>query len=95
MCRGKQNLVASWPKEPARRLANPGRNAVRLAGLEIKQIDLIEGILRLAFALENKILPVGGEVPFATAFAFENKLTDFCEELGFAARRPKPFRNQE
>ena len=58
MRRGEEHFIAARTKESARCLAGAGRDAVTVAAFEIEEIDLVEGILGLAFALEDERLAV-------------------------------------
>ena len=51
--RGKRHLVCAGAKKGTGGLADAGRNAVRLAGFEVEQVNLVKRIVRLAFALED------------------------------------------
>ena len=54
-----------------------------VAAFEIEEVDLVERILRLAFALEDERLAVRREITFATAFALEDELACVGDELRF------------
>ena len=56
---------------------------MRVAGLQVHDIDLIERVVGLAFALENQAFPVGRKVTLAAAFAFKRELADVLEERRF------------
>src|SRR6185436_11771473 len=69
----KLDLVGAGAEEGARRLADAGRHARRVAGGEIEHVDLIERVAGLAFALEHDPLAVRCPVAFAGAFAFHRQ----------------------
>ena len=65
----------------AGRFAGAVGEAGGIAGFKIEQVDLKEGICRIAFALEDHPLPVGAEVAFARALTRKCKLPRAGDKL--------------
>jgi hypothetical protein len=82
------------PEKRARRLADARGNAPGVAGPEVYGVDLIEGIARLAFALENEALPVGRPVALARPFAFDRETADARQEIPFLIGRLRADRER-
>ena len=57
-------------------LPDAGRDARRVAGLHVHQIDLIEGIAGLALALKDELLAVVRPVALAGAAALDRQAAD-------------------
>jgi hypothetical protein len=57
--RREQNFVTAGTEEGACRLADAGRDALRLSARQVHDVDLVERITGLAFALEDHALAVG------------------------------------
>ena len=56
-----------------------------VSGFAVHQIDLVEGVACLAFALEDHLLAIAAEVPFAGAGALEGQLPDVGDKVCFVA----------
>ena len=56
------------------------RDSFHVAGFQIHEVDLVERIILLAFALENHFGSVRGEITFPGAFSLEGELASCGEE---------------
>ena len=65
------------------RLALPRRDSFHVSGLEIEQVNLIEGICRLAFALEDQLLAIATVVPLPCPLAIKGQLPWLGEVTSF------------
>src|SRR5262245_19800361 len=81
MCRGEKNLVAARPEERAGRLADAGRDSSRIPVFEVESVDLVERVIRFAFALKHHRLSVRREVALPCAPAFEGELANVRKEI--------------
>ncbi len=59
----------------ASRLPLAGRDAFDVAGIQVHQIDLIERVGRVPFALKHHLASVAAEIALAGAASFERQLT--------------------
>jgi len=66
---GEEDLVAAGIDPGAGGLAEARRYATDVAGLEVHEVDLVEGILGLPLGLEDHVAAVGAEVALAGALA--------------------------
>src|SRR5262245_39769597 len=82
----EEDLLSRRPDERARRLAEAGRDAFDVARAKVERVDLIERIPRLALALEDESLPIGGPVTFSRTTTFEGQPADLREEILLAPR---------
>ncbi len=80
---GEQHALAVGMHPGAGGLAEPGRKPLLVARFQVHQVDLVEGVARLAFGLEHHLRAVGAEVALAGAAAFEGELADAGEEIRF------------
>ena len=62
-----------------------GRDSLDVSRFAVHEIDLVEGVARLAFALEDHLFAIAAEVPFAGAGAFEGQLPDVGDKVCFSA----------
>jgi len=81
--RGEFDLVGARPEECAGRLADAGRDALGVAARQIEHVDLIEGVARLALALEHEACAIRRPVALAGAFAFHRQTADAAEKITF------------
>src|SRR6187397_3221892 len=81
MCGGKQHVTSFGIDERAGGLASAGRDARHVAVRHVHQIDLIEGIARLALALEYELPAVFRPIPLAGASSFDGETTNPGEEV--------------
>ena len=77
----EHDLAAAGTEERARGLAHAGRDALGVAAGEVEHVDLVEGIARLALALEHEPLAVRRPVAFAGALAFDREPADAAQEV--------------
>ncbi len=77
----EQDVVGRRVDERARGLASAGRDPGRAAAGQVEAVNLIEGIARLALALEHQRLAVGGPVAFARAPSLHGEAPDPGEEV--------------
>jgi len=68
---------------------------MRIARFQIEQINLVERIVRVTFALKYQRFAVGGEVPFSTSFSFKGQLPDASKKLRFLIRRANGIGSQK
>src|SRR5207244_3048869 len=78
----EKHFIFPWPEEPAGCLSYSRRDAVDVSRGEIQNVNLVERIIRLAFALKDERLAIGREITFTAATSFEDKLSDVGEESG-------------
>ena len=81
-------------------LPDAGRHARDVAARHVHQIDLVEGIARLALALEDELPAVLRPVALAGASSFDGETADSREEITLgkrglcawsaAGQRPRP-----
>ena len=83
----KEHFIRVGAEETARGFADARRNAMRVAGLKIHDVDLVERIVGFTLALENQRFAVRREVSLAAAFALEGELADILEERRFVLGR--------
>ena len=84
MRRGEQNFVALRTKKPASGFACPWRHPPALTRFKVEDVNLVKGIVRLPFALENQRPSVGRKITFAAAPALEGQWANVGEEPGLA-----------
>ena len=84
MGRGEEDAVGRRLEKSAGRLARAGRDARRFAREQVEDVYLVEGIPRLALALEDQLLAVRMKIAFAAPLALEDKLPRVREESGFS-----------
>src|SRR5262249_23059535 len=87
MRRGELDLVGAGTEERAGRLANAGRDPLGLAGAEIDDVDLVEGVARFALALKHEALAVSRPVALSRAFTLDGEPSSPGEEIAFLIRR--------
>src|SRR5882724_10581839 len=60
---------------------------MRFTGCEVEEINLVEGIVRFAFALEYERFAIRRKIAFATSFALKSQLSGIGQELEFPGWR--------
>ena len=70
----------------ASRLAVPRGNALGVARLQIKQIDLEEGVVLLPFTLKNQFAAISTEITLPGPFARKSQLPDRTQKATFVLR---------
>ena len=85
--RGEEDLIGAGTEEPARGLAQAGRDARGVAGRQVHHVLLVEGVARLALALQHQPLAVGRPVPFAGPPAFDREPADARHEVALLVGR--------
>ena len=80
---GEQHFLAARAKKGASGFANARRDTVAVAGFEVQEVNLVERVARLAFALKNQGLSFGRKITFTAAPAFESELANVRQKLRF------------
>ena len=82
MRRSEEDVAVLPRDEGAGRLPLPRGDSPHVTGLHEKQVDLEERIPRLPLRLEDHLLPVGREVPLASAPPLDGKPPNPAQEPG-------------
>src|SRR5262247_1636183 len=83
MRRCEEDVAGFRIDERARRLADAGLHAGHVAGPQIHEVNLVERVARLAFALEDELATVLRPVTFTGSASLDGQPADPREEILF------------
>jgi hypothetical protein len=90
--RGEEDFVAVRTEERAGGLAHAWRDPLRIAGGEVEDVNLVERVAGLAFALEHQPLAVRRPIALAGALALDGEAADPRQEVALLACRRRLLR---
>src|SRR5262245_2490331 len=84
---GREEHLIGVRMDPATRsLADAGGHTPGVPGLQIQQVHLIKGVVRLAFTLKNHAFAVGAKIALASAPSGKGELACVGQQASFVVR---------
>jgi hypothetical protein len=74
MRRGEQHAVRAWLEKAASGFAGVGRDACRVARVQVEHLHLVKRIALLALALKNQFAAIRRKITFPAASPLEDEL---------------------